>query len=764
MKFLMRQIYLSIIGLVILSGCAGGGGGGSAGSSGSDGSSRTLIYTSASDFQTTEYSAQSGLALVKASSMYYNGHYRWYAQNGGTAGNPSESTAGTGLGIKIAVVDSGVIAAEAATGSSIIIDTVNSYDYVSPGSNPVSNDGTGHGTHVAGIIAAPKNGSGMHGIASGASIVNLRILDNSNAAPASFGDAQWADLSTRSLAAGAYISNNSWGSSTLITSVSAATLNASLPLTITAYRNYVANGGVVVWSTGNDTVTTQLQPGYQAGMPHFITGLQKGWLAVTSVGPDGVIPNYANRCGVAAAWCLAAPGGGDNQASDGIYSMYNNGSYTRLSGTSMAAPMVSGAIAGLKSMFPNLSYQDIAARLLTTANKTGIYADSAIYGQGLMDLEVASNPVGGLSLPTGAHTSGSSGSVSSSITLPSSIAASMRGAKILLVDNYQKAPFWVPASSFVKELTIQSNFAVRHMNSMAEPSPIDREYGKGMKFTQVQGLHSSMAIRHAGHSVGFASGIKSEQSLSRQLGLHYVPHLNNSVTNTNGFGYATKFGKTKVAVIGSMPNTQSGYNPNELNQDRSMMGTRNAFSFVSQREHENFSYGVTYSVANSFTQPLGLSASGAFGLNNAQASSLGSFYTHSLLGGQTKIRTGVEIANFHTGSAGLVSFDSGKYAVFRVSADHFLSKKTALSLGFKQEQALSGQLITRLPSTIDQNGNIGYQSYASGFANLLNSHQVNFDVHHQINNVSRLKGGLMYEQKPYGLSGTGAAVFYEYRL
>ena len=64
----------------------------------------------------------------------------------------------------------------------------------------------------------------------------------------------------------------------------------------------------------------------------------------------------------------------------------------------------------------------------------------------------------------------------------------------------------------------------------------------------------------------------------------------------------------------------------------------------------------------------------------------------------------------------------------------------------------------------DEAGNIGYQSYASGFANLLNSHQVNFDVHHRFNAASRVKGGLMYEQKPYGLSGAGAAVFYEYRL
>jgi hypothetical protein len=567
-------------------------------------------------------------------------------------------------------------------------------------------------------------------------------------------DSIMANMISRAQSAGAYINNNSWGTSTDVTSYNATTLRATNSLFYAQLETYVASGGVVVFAAGNDS---RVNPSREAGAAYLITSLRNGWLAVVATDTSGTIAWYSNKCGVASSFCLAAQG-------SSVYSTYTSNNYANLSGTSMAAPMVSGAIAGLKSMFPNLSYQDIAARLLTTANKTGIYAVSAIYGQGLMDLEAASNPVGGLSLPTGAHTSGSAGSISSSITLPSSIAASMRGAKILVVDNYQKAPFWVPASSFVKELTIQSNFAVRHMNSMAEPSPVDREYGEGMKLTQVQGLHSSMAIRHDGHSVGFASGIKSEQSLSRQLGLHYVPHLNDSVTNTNGFGYATKFGKTKVAVIGSMPNTQSGYNPNELNQERSTMGARNAFSFVSQREHETFSYGVTYSVANTFTQPLGLLASGAFGLNHAQASSMGSFYTHSLSGGQTKIRTGVEIANFHTRSAGLVSFDSGKYAVFRVSADHLLSKKTALSLGFKQEQALSGQLITRLPSTIDEAGNIGYQSYASGFANLLNSHQVNFDVHHRFNAASRVKGGLMYEQKPYGLSGAGAAVFYEYRL
>jgi len=754
---LVQKIFILLIPSILIA-CAGGGGGGGGGSSGSSDSTRTLSYTSASVFETSEYSAQSGLALVKASSMYYNGHYRWYAQNGGTAGNPSESTAGTGQNIIVAVADTGINSAEASTGSQISINS-NSYDYVQNISGSTS-DPNGHGTHVAGLIAAPMNSSGMHGIAYNASILNLRVMDSSGTVTAT--DAQIGASPTRAYNAGAYIINNSWGSTTVITSVTAAQLNAAIPSSISGYQSYVANGGVAVWAAGNSGYT---QVSYQAGLPYRISGLQAGWLAVIAVDSSGTETAYTNRCGVAAAWCLAAPGGGDNQASNGLYSMYNNGSYTKMSGTSMAAPLVSGAIAGLKSMFPNLSYQDIAARLLTTANKTGIWADSTIYGQGLMDLEAASNPVGGLSLPTGSHTSGASGSVPiSKITLPSSMASSMRNSKILLVDNYQKAPFWVSASSFVQESKIQSDFAVRHMASMSEPMPINVGDEEGLKFNHLQGLHSSVGLSQFGHFVAFSSGIRSDQSISKQLNLHYLPHLNDSATNTNGFGYATNFGKTKIAMMGSMPNTQSGYNANELTQNRSMMGSRTAYSFVSQREHVNFAYGLTYSQANSFTQPLGIVATGAFGLRNGQASSLGSFYSHSLFNATTKVRTGVEIASFNASSTGLSSFDSGKYAVFKVGADHFLSKQTTLSIGFKQEQALSGQLNTKLPSSIDANGNIGYQNYSSGFSNFINSSQVNFDVHHRFDAASRIKGGLMYEQRPYGLFGAGVALFYEHRL
>jgi hypothetical protein len=118
------------------------------------------------------------------------------------------------------------------------------------------------------------------------------------------------------------------------------------------------------------------------------------FIAVTALNTNGSIADYANWCGSAASYCIAAPG-------DDITSTSTiQDTYMPMSGTSMAAPVVSGSIALLNGYYPWLSAQNIAWLLLQTANKEGIYQDSHIYGQGALDLYAALNtPLGTLSVP-----------------------------------------------------------------------------------------------------------------------------------------------------------------------------------------------------------------------------------------------------------------------------------------------------------------------------------------------------------------------------
>ena len=112
---------------------------------------------------------------------------------------------------------------------------------------------------------------------------------------------------------------------------------------------------------------------------------------------DGRISDFSARCGIAADYCLAAPGEGVRVAYFGPDKDGNpgaRGAVTR-SGTSLAAPMVTGGLALVQHYFRDqLSGTEVLSRLLETADRGGVYADAEIYGRGLMDLGAATSPVG----------------------------------------------------------------------------------------------------------------------------------------------------------------------------------------------------------------------------------------------------------------------------------------------------------------------------------------------------------------------------------
>lgn len=119
--------------------------------------------------------------------------------------------------------------------------------------------------------------------------------------------------------------------------------------------------------------------------------LEGSLITVVAVGSDGKIAPYSNRCGAAAAWCLAAPGGNiDAEVDKGILSAWQKDQdtadqhfYRYDEGTSMAAPHVSGAAAVVRSAFPYMTARQTIETILTTATDLG---DAATYGQGLLNV------------------------------------------------------------------------------------------------------------------------------------------------------------------------------------------------------------------------------------------------------------------------------------------------------------------------------------------------------------------------------------------
>ena len=198
-----------------------------------------------------------------------------------------------------------------------------------------------------------------------------------------------------------------------------------------------------------------LLPGLAVHFPE----LQETTVAVVAIRPDGEIADFSNRCGIAAEYCLAAPGdgvrfsyfgpGGDGEAVRGI---------AEGGGTSFAAPMVTGGLALMKQYFRGqLSNTDLLARLLETADRTGIYADATIYGRGLMDLGAATSPVGAQIVATGARVESAGAALQGTslqlgFAFGDALVPALEGQHIAAFDTLG-APFWYDVGDHVSVAT-----------------------------------------------------------------------------------------------------------------------------------------------------------------------------------------------------------------------------------------------------------------------------------------------------------------------
>jgi subtilisin family serine protease/subtilisin-like proprotein convertase family protein len=230
------------------------------------------------------------------------------------------------------------------------------WNFVANNNNPF--DDNGHGTHVSGIIGAMgNNGVGVAGVEWSASLMPLKFLDgqgNGNL-PA------YLDALSYAIKHGARVLNNSWAgfgdSSVLKDAIAAAQ----------------AQGAIFVFSAGNDGANLDATPSFPSSFK------LNNMVSVAATDDQGRLASFSNYG--AGTVALAAPG-------LNILSTLPNGQYGYLSGTSMAAPFVSGALALVWGEHPGWTYRQVIDQVLKTVRPLASLDGKTITG-GQLDLGAA---------------------------------------------------------------------------------------------------------------------------------------------------------------------------------------------------------------------------------------------------------------------------------------------------------------------------------------------------------------------------------------
>jgi hypothetical protein len=319
-----------------------------------------------------EYSRQMFFLEWYDGLMNYSGadHPDWWMR--AVNWTPALATvAGQGKRATVGILDFSIVGDD-------VTGNVVKYDGISTFSN-------GHGTAVASLIVAPQDGKGVMGIAPNASVVAYNPFDAS-------GTANWADITTgiKNLANnGANVVNMSLG-------VPGWTLNPGWNKVFSDGKiAKLLDHTVFVIAAGNDGIaqTTDVQWDFNKNPAFLIVG---------SVDPSGTISTFSNRPGTA---CLTH--GGSGKCDDALMNHFivapgelilvsdGEGGVTRASGTSFAAPLVSGAIALMQGRWPWLaSFPDEEVSIiLKSAKDLGAPGVDPVYGAGELDVAAAMSPL-----------------------------------------------------------------------------------------------------------------------------------------------------------------------------------------------------------------------------------------------------------------------------------------------------------------------------------------------------------------------------------
>ncbi|WFA06374.1 S8 family serine peptidase [Bacillus sp. HSf4] len=250
----------------------------------------------------------------------------------------------TGKHVRTAVLDSGISPHDelSIAGGVSMVDYTASY-----------RDDNGHGTHVAGIIGAKHNGFGIDGIAPGAELYAVKVLDKTGS----------GDLKSILKAIDWSIQHN-----IDIINMSLVVSGDSQILHDAADRAY-KKGILLVAASGNDGNKTSVY--YPAAYSSVI--------AVSATNEKNQLASFSNT---GAAVEFSAPG-------TSIISTYVNRKYASSSGTSQAVPHVAGMFALLKQMYPASTNSELRRKMQFFTSDLGAPGRDSLFGYGLIRFKEA---------------------------------------------------------------------------------------------------------------------------------------------------------------------------------------------------------------------------------------------------------------------------------------------------------------------------------------------------------------------------------------
>ena len=345
-----------------------------------------------------------------------------------------------------------------------------------------------HGTHVAGIAGAELNSTGGHGAAFDA---DLAIAKVSGGTGYSFQNARKAA---------------EWGKS-----LDSVAINVSAEVNYdSAFRNSLVkdgndwysthwyygengyNGSVEeakLWKTalGSEQVLVKAAGNagyaYSAGMNQMATATDTNGNLILD-GQMLIVGNWdanndqingsSNKAGTVCATmqngvCIDAAKIKDffiMANGTAVTSTATNGGYTTMSGTSMAAPVVTGAIAVLHQMWPHMKGKHLVQLVLVTGDKNITGYNENVHGQGLLDMDAATRPVGATGLPTTGRTNGGVSAVAGGANVQGVAASEIQAlTSVMVLDRFER-DFYIDLGDMAQSVDTRTASVAEQMGAV----------------------------------------------------------------------------------------------------------------------------------------------------------------------------------------------------------------------------------------------------------------------------------------------------------